>query len=399
MVESIRTPVLLNGVVQHYDWGGREYIAELTEQTNEDGKPFAELWLGTHPKGPSQLVDEPAETLRALLEKYPKDLLGNKIADHFAGELPFLFKVLDVRQMLSIQVHPSREAAEIGFLAEENAGISRTAPNRNYRDKNHKPEMAVALTDFYLLHGFKSEAAIEAQLQRIGGWEVLLPTLKASGLMGLYRKVMELEQEKVNELLRPLHRSLKAMVGLDRSTPDFWAQRAFETHTHGGDYDRGIFSIYWFNLVHLSPGQGIFQSAGIPHAYLEGACVELMANSDNVLRGGLTVKHIDVPELLKQLRVEAVTPEILKPNQLEGGWERYASPIPDFQLARRYLRAGHSIDLEANPAIYLLLEGRGMLGNGESIRAGGAFFMPYRSYARFTATTDTQLYCATVGVV
>lgn len=396
---DLRGPILIDGTVQHYDWGGYQYIPELIGEPVIEGRPYAELWLGTHPKGPSRLVQHPSESLRDLFDSHQRDLLGNKIAARYEGELPFLMKILDVRTMLSIQVHPSRESAQIGFAAENAAGISLTAPNRNYRDPNHKPEMAVALTDFYLLHGFKSEEAIRRELERIDGWQALLPILKDSGVLGLYRHVMELEQEAVNDLLRPLHRSLKVIVGVDKNSPDFWAQRAFDTHTKGGDYDRGVFSIYWFNLVRLELGQGIFQHAGVPHAYLEGVVVELMANSDNVLRGGLTTKHVDVPELLKHVKTEAIVPHILHPKPFMGAWEKYDSPIPDFQLARRELRAGHSIDLDASPAIYLLVKGGGMLGNGQSRRAGGAFFMPYDAHARFTATTDTELFCATVGQI
>ncbi|MEM9261820.1 MAG: mannose-6-phosphate isomerase, class I, partial [Bacteroidota bacterium] len=163
---------------------------------------------------------------------------------------------------------------------------------------------------------------------------------------------------------------------LTKNDPAYWAWRAFEQYSVAGQHDRGIFSIYWFNLVNLRPGQGIFQGAGIPHAYLEGVNVELMANSDNVLRGGLTPKHIDVPELLANIKLDEVVPELLEGQVLADGRINYPVPVSDFAIDRIDLLATQSIDIEqSGPTIYLVLDGQVTL-DGQLWKRGSAFFSP-----------------------
>ncbi|MEL7161277.1 MAG: mannose-6-phosphate isomerase, class I, partial [Bacteroidota bacterium] len=192
----------ITGVIQPYAWGGTTYLAELLDQPNPDGQPMAEYWLGAHPKGPAKLKD--AGTLDELVNQTPREILGQRVAERFANRLPFLLKILDVKDMLSIQVHPTKAAAEAGFAHEEANGPERTAPNRNYRDDNHKPELGVALTDFYLLHGFRDAAAIRTTLEEVPGWSSLLPVLDADGVPGLYRHVMSAAQETIDTLLEPV---------------------------------------------------------------------------------------------------------------------------------------------------------------------------------------------------
>ena len=183
--------------------------------------------------------------------------------------------------------------------------------------------------------------------------------------------------KKVNALLQPLYDSLKAnLIELPKSEPAYWAWRAFEHYSTDGQHDRGIFSIYWFNLVYLQPGQGIFQGAGIPHAYLEGVNVELMANSDNVLRGGLTPKHIDVPELLANIKLDEVKPKILDGQVLEDGRINYPVPVSDFAIDRIDLLATQSLKIEQRgPAIYLVMDGQVTLA-GQRWERGSVFFSP-----------------------
>ena len=386
------------GTVQHYAWGGYEYLPEFLHRENQGREPWAELWMGAHEKGPAQLRDE-ARTLDKLIEEAPSQVLGPKVAKRFAERLPFLFKVLDVREMLSIQVHPTKEAAERGFAAEEKSGPARDAPDRNYRDDNHKPELGVALSDFYLLHGFQGQQAIRHTLEQVPGWDELLPVLEQDGVKGLYAHVMNADQPTVNRLLEPLYRSLEGKQ-FDRSKPAFWAQRAFEQYTKDGNYDRGVFSVYWFNLVHLQPGEGIFQDAGIPHAYLEGACLELMANSDNVLRGGLTPKHIDVPELMKHTRFEEVLPDKLRPERDADGWSRYPTPAPDFELSFRDFGAGDTLALTTaeGPAILLLLRGTARVGDTtELTEKHRTAFVPAGQTLALSAKGNGRIFRATVG--
>ena len=386
------------GTVQHYAWGGYDYLPEFLHRDNNGKEPWAELWMGAHEKGPAELTDD-SRTLDELIEEAPREILGPQVAGRFADRLPFLFKVLDVREMLSIQVHPSKKAAEKGFAAEEESGPPRDAADRNYRDDNHKPELGVALSDFYLLHGFRGLQAIQHSLQEVPGWAELLPLLEQDGVRGLYAHVMNADQATVNRLLEPLAQSLNGKQ-FERSEPAFWAQRAFEQYTKDGNYDRGVFSVYWFNLVHLQPGEGIFQDAGIPHAYLEGACLELMANSDNVLRGGLTPKHIDVPELMKHTRFEEVLPDKLRPERDADGWNRYPTPAPDFELAFRDFSKDDTLALTTSdgPAMLLLLQGAVRIGNETKLtETERTAFVPAGQTLDLTGVKDGRIFRATVG--
>ncbi len=398
----METPaLLLEGSVQPYDWGGTSFLAKLLRKPAMEGAVWAEVWLGAHPKGPAQTVLGP---LDQLLQTRPTEWLGAEIADKYQQNLPFLFKVLDVAAMLSIQAHPSKAAALAGYEREEAAGIPFTAAHRNYRDCNHKPELGVALSDFYLLHGFKSPEAIAETLMRFPSWHSLLPILRDAGLKGLYSHVMQLPQAAVDSLLKPLAQSLAAQAVNNRLEADYWAKQAFGQYSQDGHHDRGIFSIYWLNLVKLRPGEGIFQAAGVPHAYLSGACIELMANSDNVLRGGLTPKHVDVPELLQNLRFEAVHPQILQAHIKGDTWRSYDCPVADFALSVAEVQAGESLKEGSGPAIYLVLEGHILLASREGktdknqeITAGQAFFLPFGRLLSITALQTSTIYRASVN--
>ncbi len=365
----------LRGVVQHYAWGGTEFLPNLLQQSNREKQPWAEYWLGVHPKGPTQVLTGDGEvSLNSFLSGTPGLLSAND--DISFDGLPFLLKILDVKQMLSIQLHPTIDKAKAGFAREEELGIPVLAPNRNYRDQNHKPEMMVALTDFWLLHGFRSKQEIRESLQNVPGWEDLLPTLEEEGVRGLYQKVMEADQAAVNEWMAPLYQHLSGLQAtLSQDQTDYWAWQAFQQYSRDGKHDRGIFSIYWFNLVNLEPGQGIFQGAGIPHAYLRGVNVELMANSDNVLRGGLTPKHIDVPELLDNIIVDAVVPNIQEGVEVEKNCMDYPVPVPDFKLLKVILNARESNELSAkNASICLIMSGL-LQVDGKTYVAGESFLL------------------------
>lgn len=325
----------LQGIVQHYNWGGRRFIPDLLQTINAEGKPFAEYWLGAHPSAASKL--ESGTDLQNFIQQHPTEVLGDAVAARF-GNLPYLFKILDVAQMLSIQVHPSIESAVAGYEDEETRGISIKAPNRNYKDKNHKPEAMVALSDFWLLHGFKGEDALRTVLQSHNELAFLLPVFEAGGYEALYAEVMNMPQAEVNRVLAPVVERILSLYKegkLRKDSEDFWAARAALHFCTNGEYDRGIFSIYLFNILHLKPNEGIYQPAGLPHAYLEGQNVEVMANSDNVLRAGLTDKHIEVPELMKHVKFEATHPVVIQAK--ETGSQVYATAAKEFEVIRHSL--------------------------------------------------------------
>jgi len=333
----------LHGVVKHYDWGGYSFIPSLLKAENKPKKPFAEYWMGVHPLGMAG-IDTGGSA--------PTDLA------FLAPNLSYLFKILDVRDMLSIQVHPSKEAAEMEFERENAEGIPIDSPQRCYKDANHKPELMVALGDFWLLHGFKPVEELTDTLLNVAELRELLPAFNDSGYTGLYKHVMEMTQEEVNRILRPLIDNLSKIYEsgeMEKSSPDYWAAKAHKTFSSDGNIDRGIFSIYLFNLVHLKKGEGIFQAAGVPHAYLEGQNVEIMANSDNVLRGGLTTKHINVKELMKHVRSEATYPQILSPEADSEGESKYETPVDDFRLSVFELEAGDTVSFHPQGVETVLL--------------------------------------------
>lgn len=391
----------IKGAIQNYAWGGSTFIPNLVDIENPDQKPFAELWMGAHHRGPAKVYDyNGGLTLTEYIARDPKNILGKAVASAFDNHLPFLFKVLDVNKMLSIQTHPTKAQAVAGFKRENEAGIPLDAFHRNFKDDNHKPEVMVALTDFWLLHGFKSAEAITDTFQAVEELNVLLPQFKDQNIRKLYQYIMELPQDQVDELLYPLHERLMWGIFFDKSDPDYWAKMAFEDYTRDGHFDRGIFSIYMYNIVHLEEGEGIYQSAGIPHAYLEGVNVELMANSDNVFRGGLTPKHVDVPELLKHIITDPVTPAILKGTAISALEKVYQTPAPDFEVSaitlledQIYLRESQAPDIIIVMKGAVNVEEEGTFFKRER---GDVFFATADSQYSIIATTDALLYRASI---
>ncbi len=376
----------LTGKVQHYAWGGHDFIPALLGINNPERQPFAEYWLGAHPNAPSmiRLDGGEEEGLNSYLLHHP-ELMGGYAKKRFGG-LPYLLKILDVKDMLSIQVHPSKTNAEKEFAAENKKGIDLLAPHRNYKDDNHKPEMMVALSPFWLLHGFKQETEMTAILQQVPELNFLVPVFELGGYRRLYQTVMEMPQAAVNHILQPLlNRIIPAYNDNEypKSKEHFWAARAALSFNKNGMIDRGIFSIYFFNLVELQPGEAIFQDAGVPHAYLEGQNVELMANSDNVLRGGLTPKHIDTAELMKHVEFVATLPHIIHggTNPYQPSLELFPQPAPEFELNRICVARRTVINLRSRSAqIFLVLKGlvevKDSLGT-ELIRKQGEAFIAF----------------------
>jgi mannose-6-phosphate isomerase len=380
----------LEGVVRHYDWGGHDFIPQLIgligasdprQEPSAELKPFAELWIGAHPQASSiaWIDGRPVPLDRVIAEAH----LGPAVSARFGGRLPYLFKVLDVFKMLSIQAHPNHAQAQEGFARESAAGIGLEAANRSYKDDREKTEVGVALTDFWMLHGFRPLDEIDRILSSIPEFHSIMPhfsqRIAQEGddpqarrhlLRELYGRVMTIPQQHVDDLLNPLLERLAQENPTDKDRPEYWALKAARSFSlPGGHRDRGIFSIYFLNLLHLRPGQGTFQPSGLLHAYLEGIVIELMSNSDNVLRGGLTPKHIDVPELLKILSFESHLPEILD-GEWVGDLERvYRTPAEHFELSRIELGPGREYRGEAanGPDALLILQGSATLTTAASV--------------------------------
>lgn len=392
---------LLKGVIQHYSWGGFSYIPNLLQTTNPESRPWAEYWLGAHPNHSSTIVGQSELPLASVLTEDLEEGLGAEVAKKFGG-LPYLFKVLDVRQMLSIQVHPDKSSASKKYDEENAQGIPLTASHRNYKDRNHKPEMMMALSDFWLLHGFKSKAQISETLATVPELESLSAHFKNNDLRALYEYVMQMDQATVNAILEPLSQRILPLYKNDtipKNAPDFWAARAIETFCRNGNYDRGIFSIYLFNLVYLAKGEGIFQSEGLPHAYLEGQNVEVMANSDNVLRAGLTDKHIDVNELLQHVSFVETYPNILTVSDSTA--YTFDTPAEEFKLTQYQLEQGkEQRRVTSSVEIILVIHGELEISAGSHallLSSGNAAVISRSTNLTLHANANTLAYCVASG--
>ncbi len=354
----------LDGKVQHYAWGGSDFLPEFMGQSNQTQLPWAELWLGAHSSAPARV-----NTSSRQVELH--HFLTTEGINKGPRPLPYLLKVLDVKEMLSIQVHPSLEQAKEGFQRENELGIPLGASHRNYKDQNHKPEMMVALSDFWLLHGFKSDDLIRKQLAVLPELRKLRQRLDKFGLEGLYKFVMELPQGEVNELLEPLARRIVPLYMADLlglNDANYWAAKAMVEFGVDGELDRGIFSVYLLNLVYIPAGKAIFQGANLPHAYLHGQNIEIMANSDNVLRGGLTPKHIDTRELLNTIDYQSVTPKLIDAELVGEKLAHFPTPyMSDFELHRLKIGKFSRYDYHSHgPVILLALSGEYEVVHGET---------------------------------
>jgi mannose-6-phosphate isomerase len=396
---------LLEGKVQHYAWGGYDFIPTLLNKENLTQLPFAEYWLGAHPGNSSDvIVDEHMIVpLNAFIDHDPAFRLGTKTFEVYPN-LPFLFKVLDVREMLSIQVHPDKENAIREFEKENAAGIPVHDAGRNYKDDNHKLELAVALDELWLLHGFKPAEKLIETLRAVPEFNSFIHIFQVAGYQGLYSHVMELAQPSVNAILNSLVERVVPQYesgSLNKSQEDYWAAKAAMMYTVDGNFDRGIFSIYFLNLFKLNKGEGIYQGAGILHAYLEGRIVELMSSSDNVLRGGLTVKHIDIAGLMKLVDFNETKPEILAPKKKDVHISFYETPAPDFLLKKYSIEIAQALHVEtASAEIIFVLSGEiEIQQDNKAIRffKGQSALILANQTIKIKAKADSVVFAATVN--
>jgi len=393
----------IEGKVQNYDWGGKSFIPNLISINQKTNVTYAEYWLGAHAKAPSMIkTNQENISLDVFLNQNLAENLGLKVLNDF-GKLPYLFKVLDVHKMLSIQVHPTIEAAKIGYDLENKKGIPLTGNNRNYKDKNHKPEIMVALSDFWLLHGFLEREKLIKNLKDTEELNFLLKVFLEKGYFGLYQKVMEFTQEEVNTILKPLldRISVKFLKNeLEKSSPEYWAAKSV-MHKDFQNLDKGIFSIYFFNILNLSVGEAIFQDAGVPHAYLEGKNMELMANSDNVLRGGLTSKHIDVEELFKNTKFEETIPVILSGVEDKTNSEIvYKTKAKDFELSKIELLATSTHTSISNSVeILIVMKGSAIVMQSEEslyLEKGQSILIKPNTAYKIKTDAEVEIYKAGV---
>lgn len=360
--------VLLDNPVRSYAWGSPTVIAELLGRA-PSGRPEAELWVGAHPGSPSTVAGD-GRPLSALIEADPAGTLGDAVVRRFGPRLPFLLKVLAVERPLSIQVHPTIEQAVEGYAAEDAAGLALDDPRRSYHDRNHKPEMAVAVTPFEALVGFDDPAAVAASLEQsehpdlVGAAAVLRDD---DGLERLVRRWLALDAAAATQIVT----ALTAEASARRADPRFGlVHRLAEAYPH----DRGLLLALLLRHHVLEPGEAVFVPAGVPHAYLSGVAVEPQASSDNTLRAGLTPKHVDTAEVLRILRYEPRGEVLVPPVVTDPGIELYPVPgVDELRLARVLLsRAGV---IAPGPCLVLVVEGSASV-DGVTLARGRAAFVP-----------------------
>ena len=325
---------LLKNPIQEYAWGSYTAIPELLGSDSPAKTPQAELWMGAHPKAPTKVkCNGKWRSLLALIDENSKDILGEKVAPKFQNRLPYLFKVLAAAKPLSIQAHPSLEQAKKGFKRENKLSIPLDAPDRNYKDDNHKPECICALTFFWALNGFRKISAIVSLLERIcpqglkKEFDFLRQKPDSDGLKHFFQTVMTMDRKSQKQVVDDAVKNVQPVKGDNKAYQ--WMIDLNKEYPS----DIGVLSPIILNLICLEPGQAMFLPAGTLHAYLDGVGIELMANSDNVLRGGLTPKHVDVQELLNILDFEEREINILDMKRINPCEYRYESHAEEFALS------------------------------------------------------------------
>ncbi|MCK7307244.1 mannose-6-phosphate isomerase [Enterobacter quasiroggenkampii] len=353
---------LINSV-QNYAWGSKTALTDLYGIANPNNLPMAELWMGAHPKSSSKIEDASGQvrSLRDVIEANKAALLGDKVAQRF-GELPFLFKVLCADQPLSIQVHPNKQASEIGFAKENAAGIPLDAAERNYKDPNHKPELVFALTPFLAMNAFREFSEIISLLQPVAGAHNaiahFLENPNADALSQLFASLLNMQGEEKSHALAVLKAALDSQQG------EPWETIRLISEFYPDD--SGLFSPLLLNVVKLNPGEAMFLFAETPHAYLQGVALEVMANSDNVLRAGLTPKYIDIPELVANVKFVAKPAAELLTQPVKNGAELdFPIPVDDFAFSLHDLSGAETSVAQESAAILFCVEGEATLHKGE----------------------------------
>jgi mannose-6-phosphate isomerase len=387
----------MTNAVRHYPWGSRTVIPELLGEPAPADRPYAELWMGAHPDEPSVLAD--GRRLDAAITADPELLLGAPVVERFGRRLPFLLKVLAADTPLSLQAHPTMEQAQAGFTAEEAAGIPREDPTRTFKDPWHKPELLLALTTFEALCGFRP---VEESLHCLAKLQLpdLKPTIAAlarGGLQAAIPQLLALSGGRRTRLVEVVAEKAAAFVAAH--DPEFintyrWAATLAEEYPG----DPGVVISLMCNHLKLAPGEAVFLPAGNLHAYLSGAGIEVMASSDNVLRGGLTSKHVDLAALIEVLDFSDGKIPVIHPVLGPGGL-RYPVPVEDFDLTRAQLDEQAGPLTTRGPQVVLCTEGRAVLAGTDGelvVERGQSAFVP--AGVPVTARGPAVLYRATTNL-
>lgn len=387
-------PFLLDNPIRHYQWGTHDGIASFLSRKVPDTTPCAEYWMGSHPAAPSLVChDERTIALDELIASSPEVFLGKHTATLYDGRLPFLYKILSAARPLSLQVHPDKDQAEAGFDRENKAGIPLDSPVRNYRDANHKPELLTAVTPFRALCGFRDHAKSLALLSSCGT-PLLQPAIallaNSRDYLAFYRYLLELPSIGRRELTESIATRAQQMRDTGVTGRAAGTDEYIQALDLAGELasihpaDVGCLSPFFMNIIDLEPGQSLYLYSGILHTYIRGTGMELMASSDNVLRGGLTDKHIDITEFLSVLDRRPYHPSVILPDT-ESGRRVIRTPARDFELSFIELDKGDCPLPAGRPSILLCTKGcfrfllrgdSGTMIRGAEIAMGLSFFIP-----------------------
>ena len=395
------TPIV--PTIQHYDWGSHRSIPELLGHA-ESPRPVAELWFGAHPSGPSLVAGEASNTtLAELIAADPIDALGSASVQRFGPRLPFLLKLLAAEKPLSLQVHPSLSQARAGFADELARCVPAQAPNRNYRDDNHKPELLCALTDFWALTGFRP-VEVSVVLLRAFGLVDAVPFRSlihpSRDLRGTVEGILTGDRDAVRAAIATAWAGAHRIVSA--RSPWYNEARWFLRMAEMKPEDPGLLIALLLNLVRLEPGQFIFVPAGQVHAYLHGTGVEIMASSDNVLRCGLTAKRVDSAELIRVADFSETAGSVQNPVRSSGGELVFNAPIEDFALSRFEVVLGRTESLDrSGPRIILCVDGTVTLsspGTRTTLSGGNAAFVPAGRPVSVSVSGSGTAFLATTNI-
>ncbi|HIW62987.1 MAG TPA: mannose-6-phosphate isomerase, class I [Candidatus Stackebrandtia excrementipullorum] len=393
---------LLHGAIRPYAWGSHSAIAALQGRPEPTQRPEAELWLGDHPRDPAMLED--GRSLADLISADPVMTLGTDSLERYGQRLPFLLKVLAAQEPLSLQAHPDSEQAADGFARQTREGVPLDAPQRSYVDVHHKPELLCAVTRFEALCGFRppSEAADAIERLKVDELSCLVAVLRQDDEAQALREAMTtLLTLPVDHRTRLVAAAVASATDLAEAGPDAADYAMVVRLGTRYPHDSGALVALLLNHLFLEPGDAIYMPAGNLHAYLGGVGIEVMAASDNVLRGGLTDKHVDVPELLRVLRFEVMAEPRFPAVEPTPGLRQWSVPVPEFALWR--LRLDDEVteqELHSEGAMIILCwSGDLRIDDGErslTLRPGQGAFIPAGVGKVFTTGTG-ESYCAGVG--
>lgn len=382
-------PYKLINEIQHYDWGTKNenaFIPKLLGIEPEKDLPYAELWIGAHPKAPSKIeINDNMFKLDEVIKNYSAEILGEKVIRKFGKSLPFLLKILSCEKALSIQAHPDKNLAK----------ILHSKDPQNYPDENHKPEVAIAIDYLKSIVGFKPLKQFLEVIYRYPAMNELIDTNsfdEKNFIKNYYTKIMQLPKTELENLIQKLHDQI--VNSKDRTNDEMVFIKEFENY----GFDVGLISILLFNYLELKDGEGIYTGAGIPHAYIKGNIIECMANSDNVVRAGLTPKYKDIDTLLEMMEYNKERPQIIAP---ASDKKIYKTDAVEFELVLERLAANQYVNYVSNSIrIGIVLDGRLSIRFNYStynFKKGDAFLIP-AILNEFIITTDAEAKYVIVNV-